>query len=998
MNAVSCRLPLAFFVASIVACCAAPAWATWPTDNLKVCPAELTRQNSASVSDGSGGQIVVSEEDYRGHVDLYIQRLGPTGAQQWGGGNGVALCTASGDQRFPSIVSDGSGGAIIAWQDTRGASDDIYVQRVSSSGAPQWTANGVALCTAINNQFFPVIASDGAGGAIVAWMDGRSSSFDVYCRRINSAGTPQWAVDGVALCTQAGTQSGVVIAADGSGGAVVAWQDARAGNLDIYARRINSAGTPQWTADGVALCTQPGDQDGPSLVADGTGGAIVAWRDLRGGVNTDVYAARVTNTGFVPWAADGIVLCNAAGDQGFPMAIADGSGGAVVAWDDGRGAALDIYAQRVSNAGAIQWAANGVVVCSAADTQTGPTLLTDGSGGAIIAWRDRRSGDYDLYAQRVSGAGAAMWTANGVPVCVIAGNAIGTGVVPDGFGGAFLTWDDSRAAEDTYAQRIDNTGAPAWAANGVRAFLATDQRQNPAIVGDGSSGAIIVWEETYRGNSDLYAQHVDGTGAELWAADGVAVSTAAGSQSVPAAVSDGAGGVIVAWGDSRNAPDPSDIYAQRLNASGVPQWTANGVALCTATDFQLQPKIVTDGAGGAVVAWGDDRSGASDIYARRITSAGVPQWTVDGVALCTATGNQYLRDITSDGAGGAILVWEDNRGSDSDIYARRITVAGVPQWTLNGVALCTATGDQIEPRLATDGAGGAIVAWDDDRSPPRMVYARRITSAGAPQWAADGVAVCAFPSFRPGIVSDGVGGAIIAWSDLRSNVSYDIYTQRLNGSGLNQWTPSGVALSTAPELQAGPLGVTDGSNGALFVWLDDRYDPVNQNEDLFSRRITAAGVPQGLADGAPVVVQPGRQVGPVIVADGLGGAILAWQDGRGIGFDVYAHRIGPSGSTVAVPAAPVTASFGLGPAWPNPMRDVVELHLRLPERAAVRLDVFDLHGRHVRQVLAATLGAGETAARWDGRDDAGRPTRSGVYLCRLEAEGHVAVSRIARAE
>src|SRR4029079_7123797 len=138
-----------------------------------------------------------------------------------------------------------------------------------------------------------------------------------------------------------------------------------------------------------------------------------------------------------------------------PVTIADGSGGAVVAWDDGRGAALDIHAQRVSNAGAIQWTANGVAVCTASDTQTGPTLLTDGSGGAIIAWRDYRSGDYDLYAQRVSGAGAAAWAANGVAVCVIAGGAVGTGLVPDGFGGGIVTWDDSRAAEDTYAQRID---------------------------------------------------------------------------------------------------------------------------------------------------------------------------------------------------------------------------------------------------------------------------------------------------------------------------------------------------------------------------------------------------------------------------------------------------------------------------------------------------------------------------------------------------------------
>jgi hypothetical protein len=650
-----------------------------------------------------------------------------------------------------------------------------------------------------------VITSDGSGGAIVAWIDGRFGNSDLFARRVNSLGAPQWTADGVALCTQSSNQANEVIVSDGAGGAVIAWEDLRGGNFDIYARRINSAGTAQWTADGVALCTQPGDQHNSAIVADGTGGAIVAWVDLRVGIDAaDLYAQRITGAGSISWAADGVALCTATGDQGIPALVADGSGGAVAAWDDGRAGRARRLRAADQQRGTPQWTANGVVVCSASGTQTAPRLLSDGSGGAIVAWRDQRSGDYDLYAQRINGSGATLWTANGVALCAVVGSVVGTDLVADGFGGAIATWDDLRAAEDTYAQRVDNTGAPSWAANGVRAFLATELRQNPAIATDGAGGAIIVWDETYRGSSDIYAQRVDPNGVRLWAADGVAVCAATGSQFVPGAVSDGAGGVIIAWGDARNAPDPSDIYAQRLNASGAPQWAANGVALCTATDYQLQPILVTDGAGGAIVAWGDDRSGASDVYARRITSAGVPQWAADGVALCTATGNQYLRAIESDGSGGAILCWEDNRGADTDIYARRITVAGVPQWTANGVALCTATDDQTNPRLTTDGAGGAIVTWEDNRTLQRIVYARRINSAGTPLWAADGVAVCAFLSSRPSIVSDGTGGAVIAWGDGRTNVSYDVYAQRLNGSGVNQWTANGVALCTAPELQGGP--------------------------------------------------------------------------------------------------------------------------------------------------------------------------------------------------
>ncbi|HXV13540.1 MAG TPA: hypothetical protein VEC56_04985, partial [Candidatus Krumholzibacteria bacterium] len=88
----------------------------------------------------------------------------------------------------------------MAWEDNRAANEDIYVQRITSAGVPQWTANGVALCVAVNGQYLPSIESDGAGGAIVTWRDLRTpaNGYDIYARRVNSAGTPLWTANGVA--------------------------------------------------------------------------------------------------------------------------------------------------------------------------------------------------------------------------------------------------------------------------------------------------------------------------------------------------------------------------------------------------------------------------------------------------------------------------------------------------------------------------------------------------------------------------------------------------------------------------------------------------------------------------------------------------------------------------------------------------------------------------------------------------------------------------------
>jgi len=134
---------------------------------------------------------------------------------------------------------------------------------------------------------------------------------------------------------------------------------------------------------------------------------LVAWEDNRGAVSlTDIYLQRVDAGGSVLWAQTGVAVCAADSNQASPALATDGANGAIVAWQDSRGGpAADIYAQRVNASGSAQWTANGVAVCTAADVQQNPAIISDGSGGAIVAWEDLRSGTYQLYASRVGGDG-----------------------------------------------------------------------------------------------------------------------------------------------------------------------------------------------------------------------------------------------------------------------------------------------------------------------------------------------------------------------------------------------------------------------------------------------------------------------------------------------------------------------------------------------------------------------------------------------------------------
>jgi hypothetical protein len=376
--------------------------------------------------------------------------------------DGNPISTVVGNQVLPQITSDGAGGAIIVWADNRGGSSDIYAQRVNASGAVLWTANGVAICTATGDQISPRIISDGAGGAIVTWED---FALYVHAQRVNASGAVQWAAGGVVLGTATAGQENSRIVSDEEGGAIATWQgyNSSASNFDIYAQRVNASGAVQWTAAGVALCTAAGDQEHPAIASDGAGGAIVAWDDNRG--NRNIYAQRVNASGAVQWTGNGVVLCAETGQQEYPAIAADGAGGAIVAWMDGRVVGTwDIYAQRVDGSGTVQWIANGEALCTAAGNQGSAAIVSDGAGGAIVAWDDARSDDpvnYDIYAQYVNASGTVQWMANGVALCTAVGDQELPAIVSDGAGGAFVTWEDARSGNfDIYAQRVHQGLAP----------------------------------------------------------------------------------------------------------------------------------------------------------------------------------------------------------------------------------------------------------------------------------------------------------------------------------------------------------------------------------------------------------------------------------------------------------------------------------------------------------------------------------------------------------
>jgi len=72
---------------------------------------------------------------------------------------------------------------------------------------------------------------------------------------------------------------------------------------------------------------------------------------------------------------------------------------------------------------------------------------------------------------------------------------------------------------------------------------------------------------------------------------------------------------------------------------------------------------------------------------------------------------------------------------------------------------------------------------------------------------------------------------------------------------------------------------------------------------------------------------------------------------------------------------------------PNPFNPATTIRFSVGQRGPVRIDIFDVGGRHVRTLVEKSYEPGVYTARWDGVDDAGRPLASGAYFYRMTAPG-----------
>ncbi len=789
---------------------------------------------------------------------------------------------------------------------------------------------------------------------------------------------------------------------------------------------IWTADSLAWVENGVPVSTALDIQEDGDAASDGAGGAIIAWKDTRSSSFGDIYAQRVDQAGNPVWAYDGISVCQASSYQDNPSVVVDGGGGAIIAWQDRRGAVHAIYAQRVDALGVTQWTTDGVLVCSSSASMQDLVMTDDGLGGAIMAWSDIRSGTPHIYAQRIDGSGSVMWNTSGVRVCTSDNMQTYARITADGPGEAIIIWSDSRNYEvtstDIYAQRVNFLGSPSWPSAGVAVCSSDGLQSAKSMAASPVGGAIITWEDNRGGaDGDIYAQYIGSAGTAQWASQGLAICTEASDQSQPVVVSGESGDALVFWSDLRGAD--ADLYAQRVSQTGNPQWPTDGIQIVDAVGHQNYPQAVADGAGGALVFYSQDlgEPNASDIHCCRVDAMGSLTWSGLEMPVCTMPNDQYISSLVPDGIGSAIVVMEDHRAG-WDVYAQRIEGRygywGLPEPVISSVVDNPA-----------DQGGYVVLNWAaSERDVLNLQTIThysiwRATDAlpakhGDPGTDRINVALeeigrdFAGPAFR---VED-VGGEDYYWEWLgnqdaiyAAGYSFLAATRQDSIAGeLAQHYFQVVAHTTNPfrfwaSLPDSGYSV-DNLAPAMPVALKGRailpagglrlhWDP-NPEADLYGYAVYRGG--EGGWEPEPTSLL--AMVTDTSFVD------AEWHWGVEYRYKVAARDIhGNEGPAAALSPDAITGIdemdisgvFFLAQNKPNPFNPQTMINYDLPRDSLVRLSVYDVAGRLVRTLVdGEEISAGRWKAVWDGRDWTGRAVASGIYFCRLKAGDYRASIRM----
>ena len=645
-----------------------------------------------------------------------------------------------------------------------------------------------------------------------------------------------------------------------------------------------------------------------------------------------------------------------------------------------------------------QWSTDpsvNLAVCDAAGDQALAKIVSTSDGGCYVSWFDTRSGEYQVYLQRLDPAGYELWAHNGL---LISDNPNFTFIVDydlivDHNDNAVLAFCDSRNSGNlnVFAYLISPEGNFLWGNDGISLSTSTDFQAAPKITETTNGNFVFSWivdaDQTQIAN-----QKISPDGTKLWGTEPILIQSASEGYSYPDVVSSDNDAVIVVH-TTVTGTFPAQtvkLRATKLDANGLFEWGTGGVMLQnlgTISSFSV-PEIYSDNMNGALAAWHDDRdfNNLQSGFVQRVSSSGSIYFPENGAELSLKANRHKFNPVAAfdpvTEQTYAFWMETDANQNQNGISGQLISPTGERLWGDNAKifkdlsAPFTASISYLNAHMG-NGAANLFYLAGNGSGLNQTVEGFACDANGDFIWSGDFVTLSNSTQDKLQLASsvDNNFNCNLAWGDVRSS-NHDIYAQDINKFGElgNPIVPV--------ELQSFTATVTQ--NSVSLNW----QTATETNNSGFEMERSQTSNVKGQMEWNEVGFVPGfgtttEPKSYSFVDENLSAGKYQYRL-KQIDFDGSFEY-----SNIVEVEVMITKDYSLSQNYPNPFNPATLISFSIPNDEFVSLRIYDVLGREFAQIINERRRAGTYQIEFNGA-----ALNSGVYYYTLTAGSYTETKKM----
>ena len=702
----------------------------------------------------------------------------------------------------------------------------------------------------------------------------------------------------------------------------------------------------QWSNDPAqnnAICDLAGEQAIPKVVNGPTGNTYIGFFSNDSG-NYDVRLQRLDSSGNELWDHNGILISDNPAMSwltDWDMTV-DTDNHAILTFQDIRnGGNNNIYAYRIAPDGTFVWGDDGLELSNSTAFDVSPKVCVTSTGNTVVAWQ----ADTVIIMQKIASDGTLLWGPNGITM-----SCADTYSCPQ----PFAVEDDNillkffhdsgppnAPTRHCYMQKYDTNGNVVWANNTVISNVGgiTAWTQVFNIISDENNGCFISWHDSRGGGTISYpfVQHVNSDGSVALTANGVQLSTEANRQNFyPESVYNAANDELITyWSQTDGAQNNHGITGQKLDASGNLLWGANGNNIISISSLYVLPFAVRAANGDLMIIY-EEYTDAVNAYvkAMKLDTDGNYVWPAEQVTMCSVASSKVHSEASQFGNNQIIAAWEDDRNGPKDIYAQNITFEGllgvVNTGTIEGsVTLIGGVGDVTEIEVI---AGNVTVNPDVNGDYVLTIAPGTYEVTASLEY------------YTPQTISD----VVVTVNNATIGIDFSL---------------SWILVLNPPQNV-----FVDPNTGAVSWDPPEPYPGV----ELLGYNIYLDGVFLAFLN-VPNYILTGLVNGLVYTV----GISAVYDLGESDIVEAQFVYTGTGAENNLIAKTELTGNY------PNPFNPTTIIAFSMNEACNVTLEVFNVKGENVKQLVSDQFSAGQHSVVWNGTDENNQPVSSGIYFYKL---------------